>query len=910
MSTEDSMKLDVVEEEEEEEEEGGGGEGQEEELEGEEEEGEECEYTFRFEEGINPLDFVEGNAASGVQPYEQFERLEYEALAQKKRKLLADSQREGLAKKARQEDISAASFEEIMEALNFGVRRKSRKHKKRGRRKGSKNKLSPEITRMLGDATLHYAHGSYEEATSVLHEVIRLAPNLPDPFHTLGLIYNALGDDKKSLNFYMIAAHLKRKDSSLWKLLFTWSMEQGNIGQASYCLSKAINADPKDITLRLYRASIHVELGDYQKAAESYEQIYRLSPDKIEALKMGAKLYQKCGQREQSVRLLEDYVKTQTNEADLGVIDLLVAIFMESNAHDRALQLIEHANLSCGSGKELPFNLKIKEGICHAYLKNMEKAEKLFSVLQPESVHDHADLITEAADSLMNLKHYKSALKYFLLLEGGAKGDDRFLYPKIAQCYSFLKERVQAILFLYKAIQMHEDNVGARLTLASLLLEEAKEDEAISLLSPPKDFIDVLPEQSKPWWQNEKVKLRLAHIYRAKGMLQEFVDAIFPLVRESLYVESLHPKVKVKKRLSRRVLFERAKVLEDHETENVFHGFRPVAPSSDLSKAARARRLLQKKKAEAIASGANWESDVSDDESPQKVHRESPLPNLLKDEEHHCLIIDLCKSLASLQRYWEALEIINLTLRLAHNMLSAEKKEELRSLGAQIAYNTTDPKHGFDCVKYIVQQHPYSLAAWNCYYKVISRLENRDSRHLKFHRAMLVKFPDCVPPILISGHQFTVASIYQHAAYKYLEAYKLLPENPLINLCVGTSLINLALGFRLQNRHLSLAQGLAFLYNNLRLCNNNQEALYNMARAYHHVGLVTLAVTYYEKVLAIREKDYPIPKLPCENPDVVEIRKPGYCDLRREAAYNLHLIYKKSGAFDLARQVLKDHCTI
>lgn len=91
MGTEDIMKVDVVEEENEGE--------QEEEVEEVEEEGEEgeeedeCEYTFRFEEGINPLDFVEDNAASGVQPYEQFERLEYEALAEKKRKLLADCQR-------------------------------------------------------------------------------------------------------------------------------------------------------------------------------------------------------------------------------------------------------------------------------------------------------------------------------------------------------------------------------------------------------------------------------------------------------------------------------------------------------------------------------------------------------------------------------------------------------------------------------------------------------------------------------------------------------------------------------------------------------------------------------------------------------------------------------------------------
>lgn len=86
-----------------------------------------------------------------------------------------------------------------------------------------------------------------------------------------------------------------------------------------------------------------------------------------------------------------------------------------------------------------------------------------------------------------------------------------------------------------------------------------------------------------------------------------------------------------------------------------------------------------------------------------------------------------------------------------------------------------------------------------------------------------------------------------------------------------------------------------------------QEALYNIARAYHHVGLVSLAATYYEKVLAIREKDCPIPILPNDNPDLMKTKHAGYCDIRREAAYNLHLIYKKSGAFDLARQVLKDH---
>lgn len=38
-----------------------------------------------------------------------------------------------------------------------------------------------------------------------------------------------------------------------------------------------------------------------------------------------------------------------------------------------------------------------------------------------------------------------------------------------------------------------------------------------------------------------------------------------------------------------------------------------------------------------------------------------------------------------------------------------------------MAYYTMDSKHGFDCIKHIVQQHPYSITAWNCYYKVLPR---------------------------------------------------------------------------------------------------------------------------------------------------------------------------------------------
>ena len=55
----------------------------------------------------------------------------------------------------------------------------------------------------------------HDEAIALLLEVIKAAPNLPDAYHTLGLLYEAQGDAPKSVNFFMISAHLSKVQLSL-----------------------------------------------------------------------------------------------------------------------------------------------------------------------------------------------------------------------------------------------------------------------------------------------------------------------------------------------------------------------------------------------------------------------------------------------------------------------------------------------------------------------------------------------------------------------------------------------------------------------------------------------------------------------------------------------------------------------
>ncbi|XP_074313274.1 uncharacterized protein LOC141648479 isoform X2 [Silene latifolia] len=883
-------------------------ENEEEEGEDEMEEGEDTSVVL-FDGGMDLLDFVEGNVGD-VQLYQHFKRIDYEAKKQKKRKSIEfDDQGHGLVKKPRQ--IIGATQEEVAEFLNLGSRRRQQKVKKRGRPKGLQNNLSPEITKMLGDAVIHYALGRYEAAISVSKEVVLLASNLPDGYHTLSHVYNLKGDMKKATDFLLCAAYLSPKDSPIWKRLIPLSIEQGNIGLTKFCLKKAIKADPSDVTLRYHKASLFMEAGDYLKAADMYVKIVQVSHDDFEALKKATMLYNQCGQYEKSIAMLEDYVKDDP-DADNAVIDLLASSYMAQNDYSRALQHIESAVRVCGTGEigtgEIPLHLTIKRGICHLHLADVDKAETCFRVLERGFAEQQTDLVILVANTFVELQQFQSALKYYLMLEGSPSYNG-VVCLKIANCYSALKEAASAIQFFYKALGAHEDDVGIRLTLASLLFEENREDEAISLLSPPINSgssEDGDTDNSEQWWCNVKVKLKLSQFYKRRGMLEAFVEVIYPLVHDSLKYDSVHQNVKRRKSLSRLELLKRVKVLGDPQTDSVFGHFRRPVPKNDVLKANRAKKKLLEMRALANEDETLAAMDDDDEQQPLKA---PPWPDFFKDEESYNLISDLCKGLISLRRYSEALELITLGLKITYKKMPTEKKEKFRSLGAEIAMNITDPSDGIDYVRYLVQQRPQSKAAWNCYYKLVLRLENRLSKHNKFLYHMRAVHKDLIPPMIISGNQFTQISQHQVAAREYLEAYKQMPDSPLINLCAGTALINLALGYRLQNKHQCVAQGLAFLYNNLRISENSQEALYNVARACHHVGLVSLAASYYEKVLAIRQEDLPMPEIMKMDKDAARALKPGYCDLRREAAFNLHLIYKNSGAIDLARQILRNYCT-
>jgi tetratricopeptide (TPR) repeat protein len=134
--------------------------------------------------------------------------------------------------------IAAAKSDDIQDLMTPS-------HSKRG--KGKKRKRIPEkISRLLGQAHVEYMLGQQDSAIEIFRNVIKEMPHLPDPYHTIGAIYEEKGDEEKALQFYMIAAQMTQHDQHLWNHVVNMAEKQGDDERAFYALQRMTRAKRDD----------------------------------------------------------------------------------------------------------------------------------------------------------------------------------------------------------------------------------------------------------------------------------------------------------------------------------------------------------------------------------------------------------------------------------------------------------------------------------------------------------------------------------------------------------------------------------------------------------------------------------------------------------------------------------------
>jgi general transcription factor 3C polypeptide 3 (transcription factor C subunit 4) len=145
---------------------------------------------------------------------------------------------------------------------------------------------------------------------------------------------------------------------------------------------------------------------------------------------------------------------------------------------------------------------------------------------------------------------------------------------------------------------------------------------------------------------------------------------------------------------------------------------------------------------------------------------------------------------------------------------------------------------------------------------------------------------------------------YMAALNYYFRAFALTPDDPVLNLSIGIAYIQHAMKRLSENRQYQIQQGLAFVnrYYELRtkddIAIHVQEAEFNVARVWHGLGLVSLAIPAYEKCIGLSER--------VKQEAQVEDTDGAYEDFKYEAAFAIQSIYVISGNYEGARRVTEE----
>ncbi|GAA5902958.1 hypothetical protein JCM6882_009654 [Rhodosporidiobolus microsporus] len=163
------------------------------------------------------------------------------------------------------------------------------------------------------------------------------------------------------------------------------------------------------------------------------------------------------------------------------------------------------------------------------------------------------------------------------------------------------------------------------------------------------------------------------------------------------------------------------------------------------------------------------------------------------------------------------------------------------------------------------------------------------------------------------GCMLNISQSHQGSIIYLLRAYDLDKKQPLINLAIASAYLQRAMSRKTDNRQHQIAQAFAFIDQYRRLRGPGQESEYNLARAFHHLGIQGHAVKHYENVLRFPVNS-PSPSAntsdrmavdgePAPPPSSTTSDKYAYVDYRKVAAYNLMTLYAMSNLPELARGV-------
>ncbi|XP_058794827.1 general transcription factor 3C polypeptide 3-like isoform X4 [Phymastichus coffea] len=725
--------------------------------------------------------------------------------------------------------------------------------KSRSRR--PRRNLPPALQGLMGEANLRYARGEIELATQICMEIIRQVPNAPEPFHTLASIYEN-DQPEKAMQFQLIAAHLSPKDSELWVRLATSSLASGNLRQALTCYSKAIQASPKDIELYEIRAKLQEKFGDKKAYIRAYSKLlHQFGPeDGVHIVAYARNLAERCMKEnmyEIAADGMDNIFKKCPQLVTLAEVNIMIDILIPLRQFTKCLDiLISYAKIII---EYVPESTSIAACYIPADLPVDLKAKCIITVIELNAI--------TIADTL---------IPDFLTTENPEISGDLFL--DIAEAFMNKKEFRRALDLLEPLVNSQNFSLAAvwlrhgECWIGCKDLNKAiKSYEMVRKLSP----------------LHLEARMELAKLYKLKGQFNKAVQVL----KQDIEKDSLDPAV----------IYERTKLLlkvkrydEFFESGLLLLSRHCITLRSRLELTALSRTSALRQRTEILYRDRLSRGEpLHDENAPTFCSKEDPT----KKQEFN-LVLQMCHLACKLKKYGLMQRICFTTLT---SKRFAAENSQIMYLCLIACIRNNDSFAGFNIVRELVRSKKRSKA-WNLLNIIIQRAE--DSRHNRFMMRQLGKEDVFSYLHILHANNCLVSGTYKYALNDYISLFKVKPS-ALLALLVAVTCLQMACQKFSSKKNQLVTQAMAFLktYMELRGEQGSQEANYNMARALHQLGLLTGAIHFYSKVLEL-----PAPELVEQHSNLL--------DLKKEAAFNMHLIYMQSENHQLARTFLENYITI
>ncbi|GLV34483.1 uncharacterized protein CBL_09731 [Carabus blaptoides fortunei] len=737
--------------------------------------------------------------------------------------------------------------------------------KKEGKIRGAKRKiirrpLPPTLKGLMGEANLRYVRGDHKTAEQMCLEVIRQIPTVPDPFLTLAQMYE-VENPEKSLQFALIAAHLSPNDDGQWIRLAVLSENLKNLKQADTCYAKAISANQTNISLHLKRIKFLETHGDDRLVTKAkMRALTYMSSEHHDVLIPMAKdltqRYHQGGEIAKAMEALDAVFKKCPNQVSSELVNIMLELLLTLKKYKCCLEIfVQHCNI----------DVEIENDLFTTESGEIEEKMKIVSYNLPVSLP--IDLHIKFIICLVHLRSFdllQPLLEPLLCEEEGVEknGD---LYLDVAEALMAEDHHSDALKLLVPLVK--SKNFG----MAAVWLRHA---ECLSACSLHEQAID-----------SYKKVMELAPMHLQ--MRYPLAELLINMDRKSEALAILEQDETCEE-LDSGLLFKRCKLLKELKFMNKYwstgllllsrHCF-TVRNRDEVEKLTCMQRpdrrgiLLKSLRA---AKG----EDVADTTALFDNKNEPSV------EEEFTLFKDLVESCMKRRRY-------DLMQRLTFTALSSKRfkvyKTDLELMAVFACIYNEDCFHGYNLVREMVQHNLDSKKCWNLYNLMIQRSD--DGRHNRFLMRLLLRAS--VDPYIniLHANNCLVAGTYKYALSEYISLYRI-QEEPLFALLIGVTFFQIASQKFSVKKDFLVIQGMGFMsiYKKLRGADAAHEADYNIGRGYHQLGMLHLAAEHYKKVLKTKTS--------------LTEKYPNLFDLKREAAYNLHLIYKASGASDLAKMYL------